>query len=122
VKTKRTLPLGKTYNERAIALAEHLGIDVPPRPLTGAQFVTLWAEIGKQLLPFEQPEPLTLKQLWAEIGMFLAEQKAPEFQWPPGRPKGTFRSDSKDAKRQRKRRTKKTGTLIDLLQPRRDQR
>jgi hypothetical protein len=114
--TKRTLPRGTTYNDRAIALAKHLGIDVPPGPLTGEQWVTLWAQIGKILLPFEQPEPATLRQLWAEIGMFLAEKKEPEFQWPPGRPKGTFKSESKDAKRQRKRRTKKTGTLIDLLQ------
>jgi hypothetical protein len=69
--------------------AKRLEIDIPPQPLTNSQFVLLWAKIGKVLLPFEQPEPGTLHQLWAEIGMFLAEEKEPEFQWGPGRRPGS---------------------------------
>ena len=86
---KRWLPRGTEYNERAIALAKQLEIDIPPQPLTNAQFVSLWAEIGKVLLPFEPPEPVTLQQLWAEIGMFLAEEKEPEFAWGRGRRPGS---------------------------------
>jgi hypothetical protein len=44
---KRTLPRGTAYEHRAIALAMRLGIDVPPQPLTDAQWLTVWAEIGK---------------------------------------------------------------------------
>ena len=65
---KRTLPRGTGYERRAIALATRLGIDVPPQPLTDAQWTTLWAAIGKILLRIEPPEPLTLKTLWADVG------------------------------------------------------
>jgi hypothetical protein len=85
---QRTLPRGTPYDERAIALARRLGISIPPLPLNHEQCVTLWVEIGKALLPFEPPEPSTLRQLWAEVGMFLAEAKEPEFAWGRGRRPG----------------------------------
>lgn len=85
---KRWLPRGTDYDERAVALAKQLGIDMPPPPLSNAQLMSLWVEVGKKLLPFEQPEPATLRQLWAEIGMCLAELREPEFQWGPGRLRG----------------------------------
>src|SRR5262245_60652337 len=105
---KRTLPRGTPYDERAMALAKRLGVNIPPLPLTNAQWVTLWAEIGRKLLPFERPEPATLKQLWAEIGMFLAEEKEPEFRWGKGRRPGSKSSvpasDHPDAIRKRRSR------------------
>jgi hypothetical protein len=86
---KRTLPRGTAYEKRALALAERLGINVPPQPLTNAQWVIVWAQIGKALLPIEAPEPPTLQALWADVGMYLAEQNEPEFQWGPGRKLGS---------------------------------
>jgi hypothetical protein len=86
---KRTLPRGTAYDEHALALAKRLGIETPPQPLTNSQWVTVWAEIGNALLPFEPPEPATLKQLWAEIGMLLAEEREPEFAWGRGRRPGS---------------------------------
>jgi hypothetical protein len=125
---KRTLPRGTDYNERAIALAQRLGIDIPAQPLTNAQFGLLWLEIGKVLLPFEQPEPATLQQLWAEIGMFLAEEKEPEFAWGRGRRPGSkarkprelveiVSADAKRKRRQREReqRQKQIPHVMDLF-------
>ncbi|MGO9329588.1 MAG: hypothetical protein ACLQJ0_15880 [Steroidobacteraceae bacterium] len=87
--TKRTLPRGTAYEERAIALAKRLGIDTPQQPFTDAQWLTLWAGIGKVLLRIEPPEPRTLKTLWADVGMYLAEISEPEFEWGPGRRPGS---------------------------------
>jgi hypothetical protein len=86
---QRTLPRGTPYHQRAIALAKRRGIAIPPLPLNDDQWITLWVEIGKALLPFEPPEPASLRQLWAEVGMFLAEQKEPEFVWGKGRRPGS---------------------------------
>jgi hypothetical protein len=87
--TKRTLPRGTVYEQRAIALAKRLGIETPRQPLTNAEWLKVWVEIGKALLPTEPPKPETLNQLWAEIGMYLAELREPEFQWGPGRRPGS---------------------------------
>jgi hypothetical protein len=81
--SKRTLRRGMPYDERAIALARRLGIEIPLNPLM------LWVEIGKALLPTEPPKPATLNQLWADIGMYLAELREPEFQWGRGRRPGS---------------------------------
>lgn len=94
-KRPRTLPRGTSYDERAIALAKRLRIEIPPQPLTGAQWVTLWAEIGKALFPLEPPEPVTLRQLWADIGMHRAEEREPEFQWGRGRQQGSMNKQHK---------------------------
>ena len=89
VMMKRTLPRGATYEDRALALAKRLNIDTPAQPLTNAQWTELWASIGKVLLTIEPPEPVTLKTLWADVGIFLAELREPEFQWGPGRRPGS---------------------------------
>ena len=81
--SKRTLRRGTPYDERAIALAKRLGIEIPLNPLM------LWVEIGKALLPTQSPKPATLNQLWADVGMYLAELHEPEFQWGPGRRPGS---------------------------------
>jgi hypothetical protein len=86
--TKRTLPRGTGYNERAIALARHLGIEMPPEPLTHGQYVTLWAQICLARYPFGDPKPATLNQALADFGMFMAEANEPEFKWGRGRRKG----------------------------------
>ena len=107
--SKRTLRRGTPYDERAIALARRLGIEFPLNPLM------LWVEIGKALLPTEPPKPATLNQLWADIGMYLAELREPEFQWGPGRKSGSKSSKprvlvpgvSKAALRQRRSRQRK---------------
>ena len=113
---KRTLPRGTDYIERAFALAKQLGIEIPPQPLTNAQLVSLWAEIGKALLPFEPPEPATLQQLWAEIGMFLAEEREPEFAWGRGRRLGSKNKQlapaSNETLRQRKHREREASDPI----------
>jgi hypothetical protein len=84
------IPRSATYEERAIALAQRLGItDTPPLPLTDPQWLTLWVGIGKALLRIEPPEPRTLQTLWADVGMYLAELSEPEFQWGPGRRLGS---------------------------------
>jgi len=83
------IPRTATYEERAIALAKRLGIDIPREPLTDAQWLTLWVGIGKMLLRIEPPAPRTLQTLWADIGMYLAELSEPEFQWGPGRRPGS---------------------------------
>jgi hypothetical protein len=106
LRKKHTLPNGTSWEKRAIALAKRLGIDLPPS-------TAMWARIGKTLLPIEPPftaETLTLNQLWAEIGMFLAEGKHPEFQWAPGRPKGsvaTYPPSSKKAAKKRMQRARR---------------
>jgi hypothetical protein len=113
--TKRTLPRGTAYERRAIALAKRLGIELPPQPLTNAQWLKVWVEIGKALLPTEPPKPETLNQLWADIGMYLAELRESEFQWGPGRKPGSKSSKpralvpgvSKAALRQRRSRERK---------------
>jgi len=98
------------HDERAIVLARRLGIDIPEQPLTATQWVTLWASIGKVLLPIEVP-PATLEILWADIGMYLAERDQPEFQWGPGRRPGSENKQlaaqpNKDAQRKRRQRAK----------------
>lgn len=98
-----------TYDERAIALARRLGIDIPSPPLTGAQWQALWAGIGKVLLRIEPPEPLTLQALWADVGMHLAERSEPEFQWGAGRRLGSKNKQvapvvTKEAQRKRRQR------------------
>jgi hypothetical protein len=111
---KRYLPDGADYEERAIALASQLGIEVPEQPLTNLQWVDLWANIGKALFRPEPPEPRTLQTLWADIGMRLAEEYEPEFRSGPGRPLGSKSKEpralsenvSPEAKRQRRRRAK----------------
>ena len=82
---KRTLSRGTKYDERAIALAIRLGVisNQPTQSFSGSQWVTLWGNIGKALMRIEPPEPSTLRQLWADVGMYLAEMREPEFQ--PGR-------------------------------------
>jgi hypothetical protein len=77
-KARPRLPRNSTYEERAIALAKRLGIDIPQQPLTNAQWLTLWIGIGKVLLRIEPPEPRTLQTLWADVGMYLAEMSEPE--------------------------------------------
>jgi hypothetical protein len=86
---KRRLPRRATYEDRAFALAKRLGIATPAQHLTNAQWTELWASIGKVLLAIEPPEPITLKTLWADVGMFLAELREPEFQWGSGRRPGS---------------------------------
>jgi hypothetical protein len=113
--TKRTLPRDAAYEQRAVALAKRLGIEMPPQPLTNAQWLTVWAKIGKALLPIEPPEPRTITELWADIGMYLAELREPEFQWGPGRrlgsksqkPRILVPNVSKVAIRQRRSRARK---------------
>jgi hypothetical protein len=113
--TKRPLRRDASYEERAIALATRLGIETPKPPLTSAQWSALWAKIGKALLRIEPPEPLTLQILWADVGMYLAEENEPEFQWGPGRrpgsksrnPRKLVPTVSDAAKRQRRHRDKK---------------
>ena len=94
--TKRTLPRGTPYDERAIALAIRLRlIDPPTRPLSDI------TEEG-------------WKQLWFAIGMELAE-KEPEFKFGRGRrpgsksrkPRVLVSTVSDAAKRQRRHREKK---------------
>jgi hypothetical protein len=112
---KRTLPRGTAYEQRAITLAKSLGIEMPPQPLMDAQWLSVWAKIGKALLPIEPPEPRTITELWADIGMYLAELREPEFQWGPGRRPGSKSSKprvlvpgvSKAALRQRRSRERK---------------
>lgn len=86
--TKRMFPVPTEYNVRALALARRLGLDIPLEPLAGAQYVTLWADICIALYPFEGPKPTTLKQAFADFGMFLAETKEPEFKAGRGKRKG----------------------------------
>ena len=113
--TKRTLRRGTAYEQRAVALAKRLGIEMPRQPLTDAQWLQVWVQIGKALLPTEPPRPQTLNQLWADVGMFLAELREPEFQWGPGRrpgskskkPRVLVPSVSKAALRQRRSRERK---------------
>jgi hypothetical protein len=110
-RTRSRVPRNSTYNERAIALAKRLRIDVPPQPLTEAQEFSLWVKIGKRLLPIEAPEPPTLRALWADIGMHVAERDEPEFQWGPGRRPGSKNKQlapamTKDAQRKRRQRQK----------------
>jgi hypothetical protein len=113
--TKRTLLRGTAYEQRAIALAKRLGIEIPRQPLTNAQWLKVWVEIGKALLPIAPPKPETLNQLWADIGMYLAELREPEFQWGPGRRPGSKSNKprvlvpgvSKAALRQRRSRERK---------------
>jgi hypothetical protein len=116
---KRTLPRSMAYEQRAIALARRLGIEVPPQPLTNAQWLTVWAEIGKVLLPIEPPEPRTLQTLWADVGMYLAELNEPEFQWGPGRRPGSKTSFEQKvvtaaAIRQRRSRANRLSKLLLL--------
>jgi hypothetical protein len=113
--TRRTLTRGTVHEQRAIALAKRLGIEMPPQPVTNAQWLKVWVEIGKALLPTEPPKPETLNQLWADIGMYLAELREPEFQWGPGRKPGSksikprllVAGVSKEALRQRRSRQRK---------------
>ena len=103
------VPRNLTHEERALALAKRLKIEIPAQPLTSSQWVTLWGSIGKILLPIEPPEPSTLRLLWADIGMYLAERDEPEFQWGPGRRPGSKNkqltpSPTKEAMRKRRQR------------------
>ena len=102
--SKRTLRRGMPYDERAIALAkaawELKFLGNRSRMRNGYR---CGSEIGKALLPTEPPKPATLNQLWADIGMYLAELREPEFQWGPGRRPGS---------KSRKRRT-----LVDAVSP-----
>jgi hypothetical protein len=109
------LPRNATYEQRALALATRLGVDIPEQPLTNAQWITLWVGIGKVLLRIDPPEPRTLQTLWADVGMYLAEQSEPEFQWGRGRrpgsksrkPRMLARVVSAEAIRQRRSRERK---------------
>jgi hypothetical protein len=40
-------------------------------------------------VPPGSPEPTTLRQVWAVVGMFIAETQEPEFGWGPGRHEGS---------------------------------
>jgi hypothetical protein len=118
--TTSHVPRDFDHDKRAIALARRLGIDLPEQPLTAKQWVTLWASIGKALLPIE--EPRTLEILWADIGQYLAERDQPEFLWGPGRRPGSrsrrlSQSVTPAAIRKRRQRAKKIAsmTLTDLV-------
>jgi hypothetical protein len=97
------LPRGIGYEERALALAKRLGLDVPSEPLTDAQWLALWAAIGKVLLPIKPPEPRTLQTLCADAGMYLAELTEPEFR-PGDKNKQLALSPTRDALRKRRQR------------------
>jgi hypothetical protein len=49
------IPRSAGYHKRAIALAERLGIRIPPEPLSATNWIRLWAEIGMQLA-LKEPE------------------------------------------------------------------
>ena len=88
VVTKRMFPVPTEYNVRALALARRLELDIPLEPLTGAQYVTLWADICIALYPFEGPKPTTLKQAFADSGMFLPKRRNQRFKAGRGKRKG----------------------------------
>ena len=88
---------GVGYDERAIALAIRLGVisEPPAQAFSSSEMMALWVAIGKVLMPVEPPKPRTLRQLWADVGMYLAEMRELEFQPGRGRYPGSNKEKAK---------------------------